>query len=226
MQVERLITVLTVLGCLAVLSLPDKAQGKSQTLPLPAEVVDEWVHKNYAAVRRNVLPDRLELSPFPADTKWIVVVVVDEPFRAGEYWFSVTKKYDGSAKATVRIPHGAPLAKQIKELKETNPAATVETISKLVRIDEYSISDTQLAELRNLANSFEQITISPVMPDLLGLDLFEYRFWTESQYGQQMSAQLVGFGPGAKKQPHALVAWVERFRTVTRSYFQRVKVPS
>jgi hypothetical protein len=109
----------------------------------------------------------------------------------------------------------------MEELKKKNPTITRDSIIKMLRVENYELNDTDILELRNIATSFEQLTFSPVMPDMLGSDLFEYHVWTESQYGQQMSAQLVGFGPTAKKQPHPLVEWAERLRVTVEPFLKR-----
>ena len=220
MQVRSSIRSFVILGLLIIAYRPSNAYNRS-TIASQGDAVDEWVHDNYGIVLRNVLPERLNLAPFPPDTKWIAVVLVKHPFASPEYWVSVRKKYDGTCKATIMIPHHESLANQMEELKRKNPAATADTIGKMLSVDKYEFSDSEIPELKDTIREFERIRIAPVMPDLLGTDLFEYDLWTESQYGQEMSAQLVGFGPGAQKQPNPLVEWTERLRAVGELYLKR-----
>lgn len=220
MQVRSAVRSFVTLSLLMLAYGPSNAYNQS-AIPSQGDTVDEWVHDNYGVVVRSVLPERLKIAPFPVDTKWIAVILVKHPFASSEYWVSVRRKYDGSSKATIMIPHQGSLATQMKALKRKNPAATAEIIGNMVSVDKYEFSDSDVPELRDALSEFERIRIAPVMPDLLGMDLFEYHLWTESQYGQEMSVQLVGFGPGAKKQPHPLVEWTERLRSVGELYLKR-----
>jgi hypothetical protein len=208
------------LGLFMIAYRPSNAYNQS-SIPSQGDTVDEWVRDNYGVIVRSVLPERLKIAPFPVDTKWIAVVLVKHPFASSEYWVSVRRKYDGTSKATIMIPHQESLATQMKALKRKNPAASADMIGNMLSVDKYEFSDSDVPELRDTIREFERIRIAPVMPDVLGTDLFEYHLWTESQYGQEMSAQLVGFGPGAKKQPHPLVEWAERLREVGDRYLQR-----
>lgn len=81
-----------------------------------------------------------------------------------------------------------------------------------MQIDEREASDKEIFALRQLAAEFENIRMSPVMPDSLIPDPYAYHFWSESLDGQEVSMELIGPGPGAK-QPHPLVDWAERVRT-------------
>jgi hypothetical protein len=220
MQVRSAVRSFVTLSLLMLAYGPGNAYNQS-AIPSQGDTVDEWVHDNYGVVVRSVLPERLKIAPFPVDTKWIAVILVKHPFASAEYWVSVRKKYDGTSKATIMIPHHESLATQMKALKQKNPAATADMIGNMLSVDKFEFSDTDIPELRDTIKEFERIRIAPVMPDLLGTDLFEYDLWTESQYGQEMSVQLVGFGPGAKKQPHPLVEWTERLRAVGELYLKR-----
>ncbi len=220
MQVKRPVVCLGLLIFFSAANAIFGVRGGRPSRPR-TEVVDDWVKENYGAILHNVFPERLDLLPFPRRVKWVSVVRIEEPFLLSEYWVSVSKEYDGAVRASIKMAHGGSLARQIKELREAHPDATQETISKMVQVDNYEITDKEVPKLKNLANSLERMRISSIMPDSMGSDLFGYHYWTESQYGQQMSAQLVGFGRDAKKQPHPLVEWAEQVRALTTSYIAR-----
>jgi hypothetical protein len=219
MQVKRLMIYLGLLVFLGAAKAGFGVQSGSQSRP-QASVSEEWVKENYAAILHAVLPKRLELLPFPGRTKWVTVVLIEEPFLRSEYWVLVSKDYEGSVGARIKIAHGRSLARQIRELREANPDASKETISEMVQVDTYEITDKDAPKLKDLANALEQIRVSPIAPDLMGPDLFAYHYWTEAQYGQEISAQLVGYGPDSKKQPHALVEWAEQVRALTAGYIE------
>lgn len=216
MQMNRRVACL---GLLGLFSLANPWFGvRGDQSPSRTEAADKWIRENYATIQHRVFPKQLELVPFPRGTKWVSVVLIEEPFMRSEFWFSVSREYSGAVRAKVRIAHGGSLAQQIGELKAANPAATAETISKSVRVDDYEITDMQAPRLKNLADALERDTIPAITPDLMGLDLPAYHYWTESQYGQQMSAQLVGYGRDSRSQPHSLVQWAEQVRALTTSY--------
>jgi hypothetical protein len=182
--------------------------------------VQEWVEQNYEALVQRMLPERLDLKPFPNTARWIMVSEIHDAFESSEYWFSIRTNYDGRVEASVRVPRGGSLARQMQKLRERMPDSNLESLSKMLQIDEYNIKDKELPELKRLAQDFQAIQISPVMPDLLIMDAYGYRFWCRSQYGQEMSAYLSGPGPNASKQPQLLVEWAERVRTITGSYIR------
>jgi hypothetical protein len=207
---------------LVLLSAPDVSPAQSGASPSSGPViVDAWVKENYPAILHELLPERLEMSPFPRGTKWVVVVLIEEPFAHSEYWISVWREYDGSTKAKVKTAHGGSLVRLIKELKQKNPDAPAETIAKMIRIDDYEITDRAIPQLARLASNLERMRISPLTPDLLMMDSPRYHYWTQSQYGQEMSAELVGSTPNAKRQPHPLVEWAEEVHTLVAGYVQR-----
>jgi len=209
---------IALLGC-GVLAQQGLVHGSHQAPS--SEAIDKWIEANYDTILEQVFPEQLDLKPFPSSVKWVAVIQIHDAFRASEYWFSMRKHYDGRIEAFVRLPKGGSLAEQLRDLLAKTPNADAQSILSKLRIQEYAITDKNMPELKDLSQAFEFIQMSPVMPDSLTMDASHYHFWSESQYGQQMSATLAGFGPEAPKQPHSLVEWAERARVAMREYTRK-----
>jgi hypothetical protein len=177
----------------------------------------------YASVHQMLFPDRLQLNPFPPNVKWIVVVTVRPAYAGSETWFSLASKYNGDIELDIKTPHRASLTRQLIDLTGKLPETTCDELARMVQIDEYKIRDKDTPALRRSAESFQAIRMSPVMPDQLIMDSYNYHFWSESQWEQEMSVNLVGPGPEAPKQPHPLVEWVEEMRSVANKYVRNAK---
>ena len=182
-----------------------------------------WIQEHYDIVRQRVLPERLELVPFPRSIQWVVVVSVHNTLATTEYWFSLASKYDGSIEMHVKTPRGGSLARQMRDLKEKVPRASLEALSDMLQFDERTITDAQMPELKRFAKTLESTYISPVMPDLLMSDPYGYHFWSASQHGQELGATLIGPGPDAPKQTHPLLTWMEELHKVTNDYIRSQK---
>jgi hypothetical protein len=178
--------------------------------------------ENYASVHQILFPEQLQITPFPPNVKWLVVVTVRPSYGGSETWFSLTSKYDGDIELHIKTPHGASLTRQLIELSESIPEATADELARMVKIDEYKIRDKDTPELRRLAETFQAIRLSPVLPDEMIMDSYNYHFWSKSQWGQEMSASLIGPGSEAPKQPHPLVEWAEKTRNVANNYIRRI----
>jgi hypothetical protein len=177
----------------------------------------EWMREHYRSLRERLLPDRLQFESFPERARWVTVVVARDSFETSEYWFSLSMKYDGAVELTVKEPSHGSIVLQMQELRKERPSDSFETLANAVQIDERTISDKQMLGLRQLATEFESIRMSPVMPDSLMSDPYVYHFWSESLYGQEISLELIGSGPGAK-QPHPLVQWAEHVRSAFKHF--------
>ena len=80
------------------------------------------------------------------------------------------------------------------------------------------ITQFEQSQLSQLADDFETINMSPVLPDELGVDETGYELWSQSLWGNRMHVMLSGPGPSAKRQPHPLLQWAESVRnTIEKS---------
>lgn len=223
MQVTRRFLTLFVVLCLTtVCSLQGAHRELSHHQAPHAQPSNASGEAMYEAVLRRVLPSRLEPSQLPREIRWMTVVLVRDAFHTSEYWFSLSRGFDGAVTVVVRIPHGGSLARQIRDITKKSAATAAEEISKEVKIDECQTSDKTIPRLRQLGTNYEDMRLSPVMPVELYADPFEYLIWSQSQYGQEMTARLSGFGPGNPRQPHPLVDWVEEERSTTAKVCQGV----
>lgn len=205
------VMILFVLNCASVHSrtlvrLADREQDR---------VTNAWVDSNYATVLNALLPSG-EVAPekFPKHIKWLVTVRISPPFEEPESRFSLHKTYDDKVEAHVITAKGASIVSQLRALKNKYPDATVEKISSLVSVDQRTISQIGCSQLSHLADQFEAISMSPVLPDELGVDETGYEFWSQSLWGNRMNVLLSGPGSVAKKQPHPLLQWAENVRSV------------
>jgi len=222
-QVSIRLRTLFMVGLWTLACLPAAAQNELAVQTQQVTITpDDWVRENYEVILDRVFPERLELSPFPQNVIWILVVLATNSLTpSSEYWFSFENRYDGSVEVTIRMPRLGSLSRQMRELKEKMPQASAEEVAEKLQVDEYRITDKQLPALKQLAKTFSKMQISPVVPVILIADPYAYDFWTESLYGQEMSVHLVGFGPTGKQQPHPLVAWAEQVRTATENYIRQ-----
>jgi hypothetical protein len=148
-------------------------------------------------------------------------VTIDAPFDQSESWFCLTAKYDRTVELRARRARGGSLMSQLSGLKGKLDKSDDQIISENVQVDEYRVTDQEIPELRKLVRDFEGMKLSPVMPDTLMMDPYSYHFWTESQWGQQLSASLVGPGPSSPRQPHPLLSWAERLRGISDRHINK-----
>jgi|GEM_PF-2498251 len=180
--------------------------------------IDRWVQANYAAALNYLLPmGKIEPEKFPQNIRWIVTVRILPPFGAPEYRLSLRKTYEGKVEAEVASAKGGSVLSQLQALRKKYPDSTLEKLVELVSVQRWTISQDDLAELRQLAIDFEVIRLSPVLPDELRMDETGYEFWIQSLWGNQMEVRLSGPGSSAKKQPYPLLQWVEAFRRVVEA---------
>lgn len=176
--------------------------------------VNEWADRNYAAVLEVLLPTGV-IAPekFPKGAKWITTVRIIPPYQKLEYHFSMTKMYGGKVELLVTTAKGKSIISQLQELRIKHPDASVEKLTGLIAIEKSIITHNNCSRISLLADQFEKINISPVLPDELGVDETGYELWTQSQWGNRINLVLGGPGPAAKKQPHPLPRWVEAVRS-------------
>jgi hypothetical protein len=167
----------------------------------------------YTDVLNHLLPSG-EIAPekFPKDVKWMVTVRILPPFEKPEYRFSMRKIYNGKVEVSVITPKGTSILSQLRTLQSKYPNASLEQISGFISIEQWTVTQLDHSQLSRLADEFEAIKISPVLPNELRMDGTGYEFWSQSLWGNRMNVILEGPGSNAKKQPHPLLQWAETVR--------------
>ncbi len=181
--------------------------------PSAKQIADEWAENNYLIALDKLLPKgdgTTEKSP--SNVKWSVVVRILPSYEQPEYRFLIERKYDDSVALSVTKAHSNSILSQLKILKARYPKASLKTICEFVLLERKNFKSLTSPQLVRLAEQFEVINISPVLPDELRVDATRYEFWSESLWGNRLSAMLSGPGSGAKKQPHPLLEWAEDTR--------------
>jgi len=189
-------------------------KGVEPTNAQSDETLDRWRRENRRAIEDALFASGvIEAGQFPGDTRWVVTVRVDSAFDGTEIRFTMRQRYDHRVELSVTEPNGSSVDAQIRRLKQENPDANAEEIASLVAIQQRSLTDRNCPSLKALAADFEKVRVSPVLPDVLMMDAYEYRFWSRSLWGNHMEVFLSGPGPQAKRQPHPLLEWTEAVRS-------------
>lgn len=214
MQIVRL-SLATVIGVIVVVSGTLGVNGQNRYVQTEqAKRADSWARENYATALSIILPSgEIALTQFPKNVKWIVTVRILPAFEKPEYRFSMRKFYNGSVELSVLKPEGSSILSQLRALKTKYPDDSLQKICGFVSLDQMKITQSEKPRLGQLANKFEAISMSPVLPDELRVDDTGYEFWSQSLWGNRMSLTLSGPGPSAKRQPHPLLEWVESVRS-------------
>jgi hypothetical protein len=188
------------------------------TVPLDAQTpsknearLETWLQKNYSVVLNEVMPLPSQ-SRVGDDIKWVVTVRVQPSYEAEELQFTIRQSYTGKVEVEIIRPEGKSIRSQLRELKKKYPSASLSMLAGKISIERRAVSGTTTKEIEGLAARFENIPMSPVLPDELFVDYTEYEFWSISQWGNLLRIRLRGPGSKAKAQPHALLDWAERMR--------------
>jgi hypothetical protein len=176
----------------------------------------EWTVQNYNKALNELLSaGRIAPEAFPKDAKWIVTVrIVSSDKNEPEIRISLRQSYDGTVVAEVLKPRMTSLFDQLLRLRRDRAGLPAKKLFPLVGLEQFTVNGKSVPELNELATDFEKMRISPVLPDVLMLDAVSYEFWSQSMYGNLVEASLVGPGPSAPEQPHELLRWAERLRSV------------
>jgi hypothetical protein len=190
-----------------------KAQGESD---------DDWVASNYRTALERLLLSRDTYSgKFRNDIKWVVIAHILPPFENSEYAFSLQKTYDNKVEAIVTFPKRESIFSQMTTLRKKNSQASLERLINLVSMDRAEVNQINCPQLVQRASQFEEIQMSPILPDDLYSDGTGYRLWALSLYGNQMEVTLSGPGAKAEKQPYPLLQWIEESRAALNTCLKK-----
>jgi hypothetical protein len=186
--------------------------------PQETEVaIDSWVQDNYNSVLDLVFQDHCEAS---ANIRWAACVRVIPGHQTElEYTLSVKKNYDGTILAHVTRAKRESVYSQLCKFKKEHPAATAGDIAKLIQVEFRSVNQQKFPALVHIADKFENIRFSPVLPDEIMMDPTIYDFHSRSSSGDQMDLIMSGPGTSAPRQPQPLIEWAESVRKILAAAF-------
>jgi len=180
--------------------------------------VEEWASENYSAALDLVFANSCaEINS--SQQLWTTCIrIVPSFFGEPEYGLYLEKHYDGRVYARIAKPRVKSLYGQLCDLKRQNPSATLPDLGRLLSLETREVTGAQLPDLRSLAVMFEKLRLSPASDDTLRLDPATYFFKSESRSGDEIRFVLHGPGPYAKRQPSALIQWIESFRSAMEAF--------
>ena len=213
MQIAKL-SLAAIIGVVIVVNCIFGVNGRAHRQIGLEDNAEKWAQQNYATALSRVLPGGdIAVSKFPKNVKWMVTVRILPPFEKPEYRFSMQKMYDGRVEMSVIKAKGSSIISQLQALKGKYPEDSLEKLCDSISLEQLKITQYDTRQLGRLADQFEAINISPVLPDELRVDDTGYELWSQSQWGNRMSLTISGPGPGAKRQPHPLLRWAESVRS-------------
>ena len=179
--------------------------------------MDGWTRENYDRALDLVLQGHCAASK---GVRWISCIRIVPGYSAElEYSLSVEKRYDGTVVAHIIRPKTQSVYTQLCKRRKDRPRASIGDLTKLIEIESQAGDQRKFPGLLALADNFEKIRFSPVLPDEIMMDATQYRFRARSFSGDQMELTLVGPGAAAPHQPHALIQWAESVREMLASAF-------
>lgn len=222
MQIIKL-SLITLISVVAIVNFKVGFSDKNDQSPTAQAInSDNWAQQNYPSVLNMTLPaGEIPSAQFPKNVKWIVTVRILPPFEKPEYHFSMQRFYDGRVEVSALKAKGSSILSQLEILRSKYPDDSLQKISALVSLDESKFTQSEKPQLTRLADEFEGIKMSPVLPDELRVDDTGYEFWSQSLWGNRMNLNLGGRGAAARKQPHPLLEWAESVRSVIDSSANR-----
>jgi len=207
---------LTYIPSAPVLAAPASPQASAPQAT--QDTTEGWARNNYDLALDLVFQDRCTASK---DVRWIACVRMVPGYPSEiEYTLSVEKSYSGTILARVTRPRTQSIYTQLCKLKKDHPAASVGDLAKLIEVESQTGDQQKFPALVRLADEFEKLRFSPVLPDEIMMDATKYVFRSKSFSGDQMELVLRGPGPSAPHQPQPVIQWAESAREMLASAFK------
>jgi len=179
--------------------------------------IDSWARENYDRALDLVLQDPCTASK---DVRWISCIRMVPGYPAElEYSLSVEKRYDGTISAHITRPKAQSVYTQLRNRRKDRPHASVSALTRLIKLESQAGDQRRFPVLVDLADDFEKIRFSPVLPDEIMMDATQYRFRVRSFSGDQMELTLHGPGSAVPRQSQILIQWAESVRKMLASAF-------
>ena len=178
--------------------------------------IDGWTRENYDRAL-DLLQGHCATSK---GVRWISCIRIVPGYSAElEYSLSVEKRYDGTIFAHITRPKTQSVYTQLLNRKKDRPHASLNALTRLIKLESQAGDERRFPALVDLADDFERIRFSPVLPDEIMMDATQYRFRIRSFSGDQMELLLGGPGSAAPGQPQILIQWAESVRKMLASAF-------
>jgi len=208
-----------------ILSLVSCACGLQLCVPntLSQEIVqtkkdDLFLNKgedNYDPVMNLVLQDKCGSNHQSGAIRWVVCVRIIPGFPEDlEYTISLEKLYNGTIRAYATRPRVKSIHLQLLELSGKHPAASVKELSGLITTESISLDQEEFPQLKQCADKFERLRLSPVPNDAIWNDATKYAFRIESITSDSIDYAMIGPGADAKHQPSELLSWAESMKRI------------
>ncbi len=85
-------------------------------------------------------------------------------------------------------------------------------------LDSLGLNEEDLPGLPSLAERFQKMKISPVMPVIMVIHKRKYNFWVDSAWGTRVEIFLNGTVTEPAKYEYPLLDWAEDFRRMIQEY--------
>jgi hypothetical protein len=205
--ISQTIVLILVIGAVSLpvlASLQNSFLGRSTRLDIPsAEVVD-------GALDLVLSSDCSSEEQSGTAVRWTACGRILPPYSSDfEYRFFIGQYSGGKVLASITLPTSQSVRAQLDHLSEEHPAFSARELAKLVKSNVRTFNQTQLPDLKRLANEFEGMHFSPTLEGDLIMDPTTYEVHSRSVYGNQMVVIIRGPGSSASKQPHPLLTWAE-----------------
>ena len=191
------------------------SSSRATALQETQDTTEGWARDNYDLALDLVFKDGCTASK---GVRWIacVRIVPGHPSEI-EYTLSVEKTYSGTILARITRPRTQSVYTQLCKQRKEHPAASVGDLAKLIEVESQASDQQKFPALARLANEFEKVRLSPVLPDEVMMDATKYVLRSKSSSGDQMELVLRGPGPSAPHQPQPVIQWAESARQVLSS---------
>ncbi len=174
--------------------------------------VDNWLRDKYRSMLDLVLPlDKTNAQYLPKDVRWMVIIRIVGPYSESESRLSLQMTYQNDVVSVFSSPVPS-LLSQLRSLKSDKRGAPDEEIARLISVKHRNFTVKNCSEINRLARDFENLRLSPVLPDELIMDGTSYEVWSRSQWGNEWILKYHGPGPQEPVQPFPLFTWVETAR--------------
>jgi hypothetical protein len=172
-----------------------------------------WRFKNTEQLLEAIMPIKpLSYEDYPTSFRWIVSIRMRGSYIEQLMAISLKKSYSGGIEATITRPVGKDLDRQIDQLARVNPKVSVSEVANSIKLMHSKLNSRECSALIGLAEEFERLSFSTVLPDVRIWQSTRYDIISQSLHGNSVQIRYHGPGPEAKIQEEPVLDWVERLR--------------
>lgn len=172
---------------------------------------ENWMAHHY----RSVAEAALVTDP-PKEFRWIITASIFSESDS-EFGLTLIRTNNGGVLANAKRPKEPSLNSLVKNLRRAHPQESPEQLSRRVCVYAWSADDRLIPGLKQLAAEVERMRFPAIPPNELMLHPDGYDVRLKSYWGNELRLMMDGPGRRARRQPHALIDWVERLRRLMES---------